>query len=148
MLSTSEIVDVAPTMLRSRAWMQVPTLEGATEEGILTQYDMHEARLPQTIRGVHFHVRDTVSRLFLIAGLAFVEEILPGFDVIPTATIAWFLSELSIPSETGACQCVEPNFDNFPPLICIFGGQLLYSPLRARGNEGCGANCRVGADCS
>lgn len=26
-------------------------------------------------------------------GLAFVEEILPGFDVIPTATIAWFLSK-------------------------------------------------------
>ena len=23
-----------------------------------------------------------------------MEEILPGFDVIPTATIAWFLSEL------------------------------------------------------
>ncbi len=27
-------------------------------------------------------------------GLAFVEEVLPGFDVIPTATIAWFLSEI------------------------------------------------------
>lgn len=31
---------------------------------------------------------------FRSTGLAFVEEILPGFDVVPTATIAWFLSEL------------------------------------------------------
>ncbi|CAM9965602.1 unnamed protein product, partial [Ectocarpus sp. 13 AM-2016] len=30
------------------------------------------------------------------SGLAFVEEILPGFDVIPTATIAWFLTNSEI----------------------------------------------------
>ncbi|CAM9772755.1 unnamed protein product [Discosporangium mesarthrocarpum] len=29
----------------------------------------------------------------IIAGVAFVEEILPGLDVVPTATIAWFLCE-------------------------------------------------------
>ncbi|CAN0086910.1 unnamed protein product [Pylaiella littoralis] len=32
----------------------------------------------------------------IFAGLAFVEEILPGFDIIPTATIAWFLTNSDI----------------------------------------------------
>eukprot|EP00752_Nemacystus_decipiens_P007129 g6385.t1 len=32
----------------------------------------------------------------IFAGLAFVEEILPGFDVIPTATIAWFLTNSEV----------------------------------------------------
>lgn len=30
-----------------------------------------------------------------------MEEILPGFDIIPTATIAWFLSELLCHTEAG-----------------------------------------------
>eukprot|EP00904_Undaria_pinnatifida_P005862 jgi/Undpi1/2405/HiC_scaffold_13.g05786.m1 len=32
----------------------------------------------------------------IFAGLAFVEEILPGFDIIPTATIAWFLTNSEV----------------------------------------------------
>ncbi|CAM9841120.1 unnamed protein product [Scytosiphon promiscuus] len=32
----------------------------------------------------------------IFAGLAFVEEILPGLDIIPTATIAWFLTNSEV----------------------------------------------------
>ena len=32
----------------------------------------------------------------LVAGIAFVEELLPGLDIIPTATIAWFLENTEV----------------------------------------------------
>ncbi|CAM9319174.1 unnamed protein product [Ectocarpus sp. 12 AP-2014] len=48
----------------------------------------------------------------IFAGLAFVEEILPGFDVIPTATIAWFLTNSEIGQNvTNAAAAKKPEGD-------------------------------------
>ncbi|CAB1100012.1 unnamed protein product [Ectocarpus sp. CCAP 1310/34] len=48
----------------------------------------------------------------IFAGLAFVEEILPGFDVIPTATIAWFLTNSEIGKNvTNAAAGKKPEGD-------------------------------------
>mmetsp|Transcript_13292 Transcript_13292/g.53312 ORF Transcript_13292/g.53312 Transcript_13292/m.53312 type:complete len:187 (+) Transcript_13292:157-717(+) len=46
-----------------------------------------------------------------LATLAFVEELLPGFDVIPTATIAWILEYVVKPSAAAAPPLENDDLD-------------------------------------
>ena len=48
----------------------------------------------------------------LIAGLAFAEELLPGLDIIPTATIAWLLENTEVGQNLNA---QAPSSSGSPP---------------------------------
>lgn len=76
-------------------------------------------------------------------GLAFVEEILPGFDIIPTATIAWFLSEWVSSLKFSAGECSGRKLHTYLPYpqssfwvdICILMYKAMFlgsSPCRTR----------------